>query len=94
VSVVYLISRYLISRPGRPIHLAIWAHDAPSKEDFYATGRWVSLCGSDRGQRWTVTGQWAEKWPQHQRGGLCLHCEKRLNEIFASVDSLPLRGAR
>lgn len=90
---------YLISRPGRPLHLAVWVQDRAEHQPdhgYYHTGRHVPLCGTDYGRTWILTGPYAERWPAHRRGGLCLHCREALGGLLAAADDAPyrMRGAR
>lgn len=50
------VATYLMSRPSRPLHLAIYANDQPSQSTLYQTVRLVPICGQLRGAQWQMTG--------------------------------------
>ena len=80
---------YLMSRPGRPLHLTAYAYEpAEDQPEYYLTGRTVPLCGSDRGRRWRFTGPWAERWETDRRGGLCLHCVAELDRLRDAAEAV------
>lgn len=90
-----MTNTYLMSRPGRPLHLMTFAYDTPSQSDLYPTGHHVPVCGSDRGiytRGWTFTGQFAERWAHHRRAGLCGHCLKKLERLIADAFELDIEA--
>jgi len=84
------VSTYLISRPGRPLHLAVRAYDRAEHQPGYQTCRFVPLCGQDRGAQWTITGPWAEKWDRYKGSDLCSRCFTVLDGLIAA-EHLALR---
>lgn len=71
------MSWYLISRPGRPLHLTFWVNSGES------TGSYVPLCNQNYGRKWRLTGPLAEKWEQHSQAGFCSRCEEALDKLNA-----------
>lgn len=85
---------YLISRPGRPLHLTLFAYDGAEHQ---ADLRWrsvhcVPLCGQDRGRQWRITGEWAEKWEQH-RAPLCSRCAELLAQMVKAAALLDVSSS-
>lgn len=80
---------YLLSRPGRPLHLRVWAYDRLEHQPSYGpTGRSVPLCGQDLGAGWQLTGPWAERWESHRRGGMCSRCLGELRNLTEAAELL------
>lgn len=82
---------YLISRPGRPLHLAIWANDQRPAGARFTTGRYVPICGQDRGRKMQATGPWHPDWAKHIAhhgrgpGYICARCRETAKDLYSGM---------
>ena len=75
------MTAYLMSRVGRPLHIATFAYDRESTSWLYPTGRHVSICGADRSAKdWVLTASSSEEWDRYRRAGICSRCTKLTTE--------------
>lgn len=73
---------YLISRPGRPLHLAVVSHTASGW-----LNQWQPICGQNYdGQRWQFVTTRDPRWERLSGAGVCASCRTVAGQLLAAAD--------